>query len=139
MKKNNNLLKSVWLHLSDYASLSAGNKLNIEGIFEEFRAVKLPAVLPRFFISGSFLGLPLSLHTTNIKIISPSGTEVASIKGPEVRPGDNGKLNLMIEVVNLPLKEEGFYTIQIVEDKDVVGRLDFKVVLVDSKKGNESQ
>lgn len=125
-------LKPEWIHISEFASVSADGKITIVGIFDELRSPNIPAVQPQFFISGVFKGTPKSSHSLLLKINPPSGKDSISVGAPQtIELGKNGRLNVVLGIGSLPLKEWGTYKFEILEDKKVIASKGIQLIKVD--------
>lgn len=114
--------------LCDLASVSQEQKLSIIGIFDQFFVANLPTQWPRMFLVAVLRGQPQKEYPLNLKIVPPTQTEQ---KFPDreikVTLGQNGKANLVTELVNFPLPAAGVYRVQLASDGQAVGQLEFKV------------
>ena len=68
-------------------------------------------------------------YPLTLKLVTPQKTENSNFPDKEfkITLGQNGKANVMTELVNFPLSSVGTYKVQIYEGKDLVGELEFKV------------
>lgn len=114
------ILKPEWLLFSEYATLSRENKFNLSGVFDVVRLSGIPATLPRFFISGIFKGSPETKYKTSLKIIPPKKKKEITTMGPSIKTGKNGKVNLLIDIVNMRFEEFGVYKIKLFSEDRLI-------------------
>lgn len=121
--------------LCDLATVSQEQKLSIIGIFDQFFVANLPTQWPRMFLVAVLRGQPQEEYPLNLKIVPPAspagGPQETEQKFPDreikVTLGQNGKANLVTELVNFPLPSVGVYRVQLASDGAAVGQLEFKV------------
>ena len=121
-------LKTEIIALADYASLSKENKLSIAGIFDRIFIAELPGKWPKMFLVLVLKGEKESSHKLNFTIYSETGKEKILEKNIDIKLGDNGKANLISELVNFPLKWTGEHRISVKENKNEIGYFVFSVV-----------
>ena len=114
--------------LCDHATVSQDQKLSIIGIFDQFFVANLPTNWPKMYLVAVLKGEPTHEYSLSLKLIPPAPTD-QKLPDREIKVtlGQNGKANLMTELVNFPLSVAGVYKIQILNEKDLVGELEFKV------------
>lgn len=121
-------LKTEIFVLCDLATVSQEQKLSVIGIFDQFFVANLPTQWPRMFLVAVLSGEPQKEYPLNLKIVPPQETEQ---KFPDreikVTLGQNGKANLVTELVNFPLPAAGVYRVQLSSDGVNVSQLEFKV------------
>jgi len=114
--------------LCDLATVSQEQKLSVIGIFDQFFVANLPTSWPRMFLVAVLKGEPGREYPLTLKLTPQQETEQ---KFPDreikVTLGQNGKANLMTELVNFPLPVAGTYKIELLSDKNSVSQLEFKV------------
>ena len=121
-------LKTDIFTLCDYATVSREQKLSIIGIFDQFFIADVPASWPKMFLVAVISGEADKEYDITLKIIPPQKTDQGfPDKELKVTLGQNGKANLITELVNFPLPLAGTYEIQILEGKTKIGTLEFKV------------
>lgn len=113
--------------LCDYASISQEQKLSVIGIFDQFFAANLPTNWPRMFLVAVLKGQPGSQHSLTLKLVTPTPSEAFPEKTVELSLGNNGKANLLTELVNFPLNAPGAYKFEIRSGQEIVGALEFNV------------
>jgi len=121
-------LKTEIIALADYASLSKENKLSIAGIFDRIFITKLPGKWSKMFLVLVLKGDKESSHKLNFSIYSEIGKEKILEKDIDIRLGDNGKANLISELIDFPLKWTGEHRISVKENKNEIGYCLFSVV-----------
>jgi len=99
----------------------SGNK-SLIGLFNNVSAAQLPAIHPRMFLMAS-LTSGLGAWTFSFRISAPSGREVLRMQDT-ITPADPLAVHdLVVELRNLPLEEEGVYFVDLlVEDTPVANR-----------------
>lgn len=114
--------------LCDYATVSQEQKLSIIGIFDQFFVKNLPTAWPKMYLVAVIHGEAGQEYPLTLKLVLPQKTEN---KFPDkefrIKLGANGKANVMTELVNFPLQVAGVHKVQIYNEKDFVGELEFKV------------
>lgn len=121
-------LKTDIFALCDYATVSREQKLSVIGIFDQFFVANIPTNWPKMFLVAVLSGEPNREHNITLKIIPPAKTEQNfPDKDLKVALGQNGRANLITELVNFPLPLAGTYKVEIVEGSEKVGTLEFKV------------
>ena len=114
--------------LCDYATVSREQKLSILGIFDQFFVANVPTNWPKMFLVAVISGEPDHEYSVTLKIIPPEKTEQDfPDKELKVTLGNNGKANLITELVNFPLPVPGVFKVQILSEKEKVSELEFRV------------
>lgn len=114
--------------LCDLASVSQEQKLSIIGIFDQFFVANLPATWPRMFLVAVIRGDAEKEYPITLKLTPPEKTENSfPDKEFTIKLGQNGKANVMTELVNFPLQVAGIHKIQLLDGKEVIGELQYKV------------
>lgn len=114
--------------LCDLASVSQEQKLSIIGIFDQFFVADLPANWPRMFLVAVVRGEADKEYPITLKLTPPQKTQNDfPNKDFTIKLGQNGKANVMTELVNFPLQVAGVHKIQLTSDKDVIGSLEYRV------------
>lgn len=122
-------LRTQIIALCDYATLSRENKLSINGIFDEARVTKLPGGLARAFLVAALKGEPEKSYKLTIKLETDNGsTKGFNNLDITTQTGNNGKNNLLIELVGLGFEKEGEYRFVIYHGDDEIGSTELKVV-----------
>ena len=114
--------------LCDYATVSREQKLSVIGIFDQFFVANVPTNWPKMFLVAVISGEPDHEYPITLKIIPPQKTETDfPDKELKVTLGNNGKANLITELVNFPLPIPGIFKVQILSEKEKISELEFKV------------
>src|SRR3989344_9051406 len=114
-------LKLEIFTLCDYASISQDQKLSIIGIFDQFFVANLPANWSRMFLVAVLKGDPGQKKTLTLKLTPPeASTQEFPQKDFEVTLGNNGRANLITELVNFPLQATGIHKFEILSDNTVL-------------------
>ncbi|KKR77970.1 MAG: hypothetical protein UU23_C0005G0008 [Candidatus Curtissbacteria bacterium GW2011_GWA1_40_9] len=114
--------------LCDQAIVSQEQKLSIIGIFDQFFVANLPTSWPKMYLVAVVRGDAGEEYPLTLKLTPPQNTENEfPPKEFKIKLGQNGKANVMTELVNFPLQVAGTYKVQLVDGKDLVGELEFKV------------
>lgn len=121
-------LKTDLFTLCDYATVSREQKLSVIGIFDQFFVANVPTNWPKMFLVAVVSGKPNLEYQITLKIIPPAKTEHEfPDKDLRVTLGNNGKANLITELVNFPLPMPGVFKVQIISEKEKISELEFKV------------
>lgn len=121
-------LKTDIFVLCDHASVSQEQKLSIIGIFDQFFVANVPSAWPKMYLVAVVSGEPQKEYNLKLKLTPPQDTEPKfPDKEFKITLGQNGKANIMTELVNFPLSSVGTYNIQILDGKEKVGELEFRV------------
>lgn len=121
-------LKTDLFVLCDYATVSREQKLSVIGIFDQFFVANVPTNWPKMFLVAVVSGEPNQEYPITLKIIPPAKTEQEfPDKDLRVTLGNNGKANLITELVNFPLPMPGVFKVQIMSEKEKISELEFKV------------
>jgi hypothetical protein len=127
--------KLNFIHLCDDAIFSQDGKLSLIGIFEVINVVTLPGSLLKAYLVFNLNVLDEALKEVDIDISIKnvnSGKEVMNIsnlKTPINKVGDEIKLGVTLQLVNIAFTEEGKHLIELRINKEVVGKLFFEVKL----------
>ena len=125
--------------LCDYATVSREQKLSVIGIFDQFFVANVPTNWPKMFLVAVLSGQAGQEYPITLKIIPPVSPSEASGEGRakteqnfpdkelKVTLGQNGKANLITELVNFPLPLPGNYKVEIESEGTKVSSLEFKV------------
>lgn len=114
--------------LCDHASISQEQKLSIIGVFDQFFVANLPTVWPKMYLVAVVKGEASKEYPLTLKMVPPTKTEQNfPDKDFQITLGQNGKANVMTELVNFPLSVAGIHKIQLLSDQSQVGELEFKV------------
>ena len=114
--------------LCDHASISQEQKLSIIGIFDQFFVANLPTTWPKMYLVAVVRGEPNQQYSLTLKLNPPAKTEQNfPDKDFQITLGQNGKANVMTELVNFPLSVAGVHKVQLISDKEQIGQLEFKV------------
>lgn len=114
--------------LCDHASVSQDQKLSIIGIFDQFFVANLPSVWPKMYLVAVVHGEPGKEYNLTLKMVPPQKTEkVFPDKEFKITLGQNGKANVMTELVNFPLAQAGVHKVQLMDGKELIGQLEFHV------------
>lgn len=99
------------------------------GIFNAVQAPNLPATHPRMFLMVSVTNVK---GNANIKMVlrAPSGKSLANIEG-KIENGDPlAVYDLVVEMQNTPLEEEGVHFMDVFSNGELLGGRRFSVVKV---------
>ena len=133
-------LKTDIFVLCDYATVSREQKLSVIGIFDQFFVANVPTNWPKMFLVAVLSGQPNNEYDITLKINPPGKTDQKfPDKDLKVTLGQNGKANLITELVNFPLPLAGTYEVVITEGKSKVATLEFKVNKTTATYGQDLQ
>lgn len=114
--------------LCDQAIVSQDQKLSIIGIFDQFFVTDLPSTWPRMFLVAVVRGEPNEEYKITLKLTPPQKTDKDfPDKEFTIKLGQNGKANVMTELVHFPLQVPGTHKIQLTDGKEAIGTLEYKV------------
>lgn len=114
--------------LCDHASISQEQKLSIIGIFDQFFVTNLPTAWPKMYLVAVVRGEAGKDYQLTLKLSPPTKTQTNfPDKQFAITLGQNGKANVMTELVNFPLTVAGIHKIQLLSEKDLIGEIEFKV------------
>lgn len=114
--------------LADHASVSQEQKLSIIGIFDQFFVANLPANWPKMFLVAVVRGTAGEEYPLTLKLTAPAKVENSfPDKDFTIKLGQNGKANVMTELVNFPLQVAGAHKIQLMSGKEKIGELEYRV------------
>jgi hypothetical protein len=114
--------------LCDYATISQDQKLSVIGIFDQFFVANLPTNWSRMFLVAVLKGDPGQKLSLTLKL-TPAGSPNPDFpeKTVEVTLGNNGKANLITELVNFPLQAPGVHKFEILSQGNLIGACEFNV------------
>ena len=114
--------------LCDHAIVSQDQKLSIIGIFDQFFVANLPINWPKMYLVAVLKGEPTQEYPLTLKLTPPGPTD-QKFPDREIKLtlGQNGKANLITELVNFPLPLAGLYKVEILSGSQTIGQLEFKV------------
>ena len=114
--------------LCDYATVSREQKLSVIGIFDQFFVANVPTNWPKMFLVAVVSGDADHEYPITLKIIPPTkGEQDFPDKELKVTLGNNGRANLITELVNFPLPAAGVFKVLIESEGTKIGELEFKV------------
>lgn len=114
--------------LCDHASISQEQKLSIIGIFDQFFVANLPTTWPKMYLVAVVRGDASKEYMLNLKLVPPVQTQTNfPDKEFKITLGQNGKANVMTELVNFPLSSAGVHKVQLFSQKDIIAQIQFKV------------
>ncbi len=114
--------------LCDQAMVSQEQKLSIIGIFDQFYVENLPASWPKMYLVAVVRGDAGEEYPLTLKLTPPEKVENEfPPKEFKIKLGQNGKANVMTELVNFPLQVAGTHKIQLMHNKELIGQLEYKV------------
>lgn len=114
--------------LADHASVSQEQKLSIIGIFDQFFVANLPSAWPKMYLVAVVRGEANQEYPITLKLTPPQKTQNDfPDKDFTIKLGQNGKANVMTELVNFPLQVAGVHKIQLYSGNEKVGELEYRV------------
>jgi len=113
-------LKLTRFETCDYALMSQDNKLSLIGLFDRIFIQKLPAQHPSMSFVVAAVGKTKSDYTINFIIKNPSGNKINEIV-MHVKTNDAGQINIITNLSNLPITEQGIFTIECYEGDVKIG------------------
>lgn len=122
-------LKLELLTLCDHALTSKQGKLSIIGIFDRMFVRKTPSTFARFFVVAVLIGKPDSEHKILLSIKDPQENEVLpKTKEIAIKLGNQGRSNIITDIVNMPLSITGEYTVSLSEKGKKLGEKKFGAI-----------
>ena len=120
------MLKVNLITLSDYASISREGKLSINGIFDKLNVTKFPTSLVRAFFVATVVGDTLTEYKLELNF--KKGSKNLATFNLNSMTGENGRNNMVVELVGLPIQEEGEYKFNLTHDKKELGSVTLEVI-----------
>jgi hypothetical protein len=124
------MLKVNLITLSDYASVSQEGKLTIAGIFDKLNVTNFPTTLVKAFFVATVAGDAFTEYKLDLSFKKGS-REIASFNLASTT-GENGRNNLVVELVGLPIEEEGKYEFSLTHNKKELGSALLEAIPVDN-------
>jgi hypothetical protein len=129
------MLKVNLLTLSDYASVSQEGKLTIAGIFDKLNVGTFPTSIIKAFFVATINGDAFTQYNLDLDFTKDK-KQIASFALSSTT-GENGRNNLVVEMVGLPIETEGEYYFILRHEKKELGRTMLEAVTAQSQKKNE--
>lgn len=127
-------MKITLAAIADYASVSAGEKLNVMGVFDTIFARNFPAVHPMLYIAVRLqFGNEDRLKSFDVRMHLEDEDGHRSLENTahgkigDVPPGEAGSANIVMGVPGLSLRGPGRYSFVVMLEKEEV-RLPLRVV-----------
>jgi hypothetical protein len=131
-------LRLELLALCDFALTSKEGKLSLIGIFDRIFAQKIPSTFARFFVVAVLTGKPESQHKISLSIKNPQGNEMLpKVKEINIKLGNEGRSNIISNIVNMPLPMPGEYRATLRKEKNKLGEKKFGVINVGVKQARK--
>jgi hypothetical protein len=121
------MIKVNLITLSDYASISREGKLSINGIFDKLNVSKFPTSLVRAFFVATISGDVLTEYKLELNF--KKGTKNLATFNLNSMTGENGRNNMVVELVGLPIQEEGEYKFTLTHNKKELGSTGLEAML----------
>lgn len=113
------MLRVNLITLSDYASISREGKLSINGIFDKLNVTKFPTTLVRAYFVATISGDSLTEYKLDLNF--KKGSKNIATFNLASMTGENGRNNMVVELVGLPIQEEGEYKFTLTHGKKELG------------------
>ena len=104
----------------DYALTSQEGKLSVMGIFDRIFVQNLPTTHPTMCFVVVAQGEPKVEHKIKLVIVSPSGKKMNEIP-MQVKTNESGYFNIIANINNLPITEQGMLTIECFDGDEKIG------------------
>lgn len=124
------MVKVNLITLSDYASVSREGKLSIDGIFDKLNVTTFPTTLVRAFFVATVNGDAFTEYKLDLNFKKGS-KQIASFNLIS-NTGENGRNNLVVELVGLPIESEGKYEFTLVHNKKELGTAFLEAITVEN-------
>ena len=121
------MLKVNLITLSDYASISREGKLSINGIFDKLNVTKFPTSLVRAYFVATISGDSLTEYKLDLNF--KKGSKNLATFNLNSMTGENGRNNMVVELVGLPIQEEGEYKLTLTHNKKELGSTTLEAIL----------
>jgi hypothetical protein len=105
------------------------NNKTLVGLFNVINTSQLPAVHPRMFVMASLTNLRGRQKIT-FSLKNPNNEEFARIEGEAASDDPLAVLDIVVELMGLPINFEGTHYIDILADSDLLGSRRFTVARV---------
>lgn len=114
--------------LCDHATVSQDQKLSIIGIFDQFFVENLPTNWPKMYLVAVVRGEAGEEYPLTLKLTPPEKVEHEfPAKEFKIKLGQNGRANVISELVHFPIQVAGVHKIQLFMEKEKIGELEYKV------------
>lgn len=121
-------LKLLRFETCDYALVSQEGKLSIIGIFDRIFVQNLPTQHPSMSIVVVAQGAPAADHKIRLVINGPSGKKINEIP-MNVKTNETGHFNVVANLNNLPITEQGVLTIECYDGDTKLGTKEIVITL----------
>ncbi len=125
------MIKVNLITLSDYASVSREGKLSIDGIFDKLNVTTFPTTLVKAFFVATVNGDSFTEYKLDLSF--KKGTKELANFNLNSMTGENGRNNLIVELVGLPIQEEGQYKFSLSHNKKELGNAILDVVVANNQ------
>ena len=129
------MLKVNLITLSDYASISREGKLSINGIFDKLNVTKFPTSLVRAYFVATISGDSLTEYKLDLNF--KKGSKNLATFNLNSMTGENGRNNMVVELVGLPIQEEGEYKLTLTHNKKELGSTTLEAILKENSQPTE--
>jgi hypothetical protein len=129
------MLKVNLLTLSDYATVSGEGKLTIAGIFDKLNVGTFPTSIVKAFFVATLNGEAFTQYNLDLDF-KKDKKQIASF-ALNSTTGENGRNNLVVEMVGLPIETEGEYYFILRNEKKELGRIMLEAVQTQSQEIKE--
>ncbi len=132
-------MELTFLHIADYANITADQKLNVMGIFSNISAPKFPVVHPEMYVVTQLTARASEFgrnFTWAIKLLNEDASqEIISFENSAtVPPNDKGlpvNMNIILRLVNTVFPDPGTYEFSVLVDGDAKDSLPVEVIQVE--------
>ena len=128
------MLKINLITLSDYASVSGEGKLTIAGIFDKLNVTTFPTSIVKAFFVSTINGEAFTQYNLDLDF-KKDNKQIASFTLNSTT-GENGRNNLVVEMVGLPIETEGKYYFILRHEKKELGKIMLEAVLAQKPENN---
>ena len=130
------ILKLNRFETCDYALVSQEGKLSIMGIFDRIFVQNIPTQHPSMCFVVVAEGAPKSDYKIKLVITNPSGKKINEIP-MNVKTNEAGHFNVIANVNNLPITEQGVLTIECFDGDTKLGTKEIVISLAPVFKGSK--
>ena len=101
-------------------------KLSINGIFDKLNVTKFPTSLVRAFFVATIAGDALTEYKLDLNF--KKGSKNLATFNLNSMTGENGRNNMVVELVGLPIQEEGDYKFSLTHGKKELGSTSLEAI-----------
>ena len=124
------MIKTRFALFCDYALTSSDGKLSIIGEFDHLHSTSDKATLAKAYFVASFFGTPSSKVDLLVRLINDKENDELFKQDFNLTISPEGRVNIMIEFINLTFNKFGLYKAIITENGKKVSETELSVVKI---------